>query len=605
MNYIKKYQYWLSLAILLVLAFLLYSQTLNHDFTNLDDNLQVTDNTDIRTLDFPHLKKIFTSQYVGMYQPVTTLSYALEYQLYKLDPGKYFLTSILLHLINILLVFIFINKLTTSRNKALIVALLFALHPLYAEAVCWISARSTLLYSLFYLLSLIFYLKYKKNRKSGAYVLSLVFFLLSVFSKAMAVTLPVILILTDYFTEKQFKWKSLINKIPCFFISLAFGIIAFNSSNYYFGFPERLVISFYQTDWYIIMSVIPFDISPYYPDPAALNMFYYLATIPLVAIAFILYYLKKYRRILIFALMFLLISLGLVLKLFVFFDQNVAGRYTYLAYLGMFLMFAYFIDSVKNKTIKYIIPLIFAAFFSIRTYSHISDYQNSFVLWEKVLDKYPDSYVALINMADAYKQNNDNEKALYYAEKGLNIKETAKGLAIRGYLLSRTKRTDDALNDYNNALQLDSLYLPAYINRGNLFIYLGNYPKALADYNTAIKLYPKKAEPYFNRGIAYDLSNKINSAINDYSQAITINPDFVQALKNRGIDYLVTREYSNALSDINHAVNLQPDDGSLYMIRAEIFISTQAMDNACNDFYSAKKYGIREASEQIKQYCNP
>lgn len=612
MTLLKKYYYVIILVIIVIFNFIIYYPSINNEFTNLDDNLQVVNNQDITNLDFKNIKKIFTSQYVGMYQPLTTLSFATEYHFFKLNSKNYFLDNIILHLINIILVYLVALKLIKNKTTALITSGFFAFHPLFAEAICWISARSTLLFSLFYLLSMIFYIHFKEKHKTKFYIFSLGLFILSVLSKAMAVTLPVILILLDYFIEKHFKWKYLYNKIPFFIISLMFGIIAFlirenvgdlNSSNYYFNFFERAIISVYQINWYVLMSLLPFDLSPYYPDPQSVNIWHYLSLITIPLYIYLIIKIKKHRNIILFALLFLLFSLGLILKIFVLFDQNVAGRYTYLAYFGVFITTAYFINKIKYKSVKYIISAIILLLFLVQAKAHINDYKNSFVLWNKVLKKYPRAYIAYINLADAYKQKSNYKKALEYVEKGLSIKETAKGLTLRGFLYSRNNKPVKAFSDYNKALQIDSLYLPAYINRGNLYLYFGDYEKAVDDFDKAIKLYPEKAEPYFNKGVALDFTGKTNEAIEYYNQAIELNPDFIPAIKNRSIDYIIIKNTEKALSDINHAININPHDGSLYMIRADIFISLKNFNSACNDLETAQKLGIPDASKMINHYC--
>ena len=125
-----------------------------------DDLLQVVNNNDIKDLTIGNIIRIFTKYYVNMYQPLTTLTFAIEYKFFGLNPLPYHSDNVLLHIINIVLVYNLIYSLTRKLNISAIVALLFAIHPMHVESVAWVSERKDVLYSVFYLSSLIFYLKY-------------------------------------------------------------------------------------------------------------------------------------------------------------------------------------------------------------------------------------------------------------------------------------------------------------------------------------------------------------------------------------------------------------------------------------------------------------
>ncbi len=163
-----------------------------------------------------NIETIFDSIYMGHYHPLTLLSYSLEYRFFKLNPFAYHLTNLILHLMNGLLVFWLIWMLKGGVLTSLVVSLLFGIHPLHVESVAWISERKDVLCSFFFLGSLVVYLTYLKTRRMRAYFLSLFLFLLSLLSKSMAVTLPLVLVLCDTLLDRKFDRKCSDRKDPLF-----------------------------------------------------------------------------------------------------------------------------------------------------------------------------------------------------------------------------------------------------------------------------------------------------------------------------------------------------------------------------------------------------
>lgn len=613
---LKKYGYYMVLIIILILTALIYFPTFNNDFINLDDHLQVTENPDIKSLSLNGIKTIFTSNYVGMYQPLTTLIFAFEYAVFGLNPSGYHLISLIFHLLNVILIFYFCILLFKNYQTAMIVSALFACHPLFVEAVGWVSARSTLTYSFFYLLSLIFYLGNKESNKRLYYFLSLLFFTFSMLSKAMAVTLPLILFLLDYYQKRKINWKLVIEKTPYFLIAITFGIVAvfirenvgdLNSTNYYFDFGDRLIISFYQIVWYFSMAFFPLSLSSYYPDPTNISLIYYMSPAFILILTALVVFLKKIRKELIFATLFLLISVGIVLKLFLFFDQNVTGRYTYLAYFGLFALFAILIQRIPlfgRKAIYSFIPvLVIVVFFSYQTNERIKVYKNSFTLWTDVLSKFPESHLAYINMGDAYKNSGDYKKALEYVNKGMKYYKAPKAYMLRGYLHTYNEMYSEALDDYNQVIIMQPEYYQAYSNRGNLFMKMNNISAAFDDYNMAIRLTPDIAGHYFNRAVAFDVTGDIQKAIEDYHSCLRLDPQFTDAYLNLSIDYLIEGNYQNAMDYINDAIELDKESGKLFMIRGEINSNLGLREKACEDYRKAAGFGFDEAVIEISKHC--
>ena len=174
---------FISLAAILFLCILVYASSLSHPFSNLDDQVQVTENPDIRELGWANIEKIFSSTYVGMYQPLTTLVNAVIYSFSQLNPFAYHLLALILHLLNSILVFVLLRKFLQDPAVSLLLTGIFCLHPMQVESVAWVSASSSLLFGFFYLLALWNYLRFREEENQMKYLfLSLLFFLLSCLS---------------------------------------------------------------------------------------------------------------------------------------------------------------------------------------------------------------------------------------------------------------------------------------------------------------------------------------------------------------------------------------------------------------------------------------
>ena len=215
---------WIGL--LLVVTFIVFSPALRNELVSWDDYNYIRDNPVVHNLTGENLKHIFdfNTFIMGNYHPLTILSYMIEYQISGPSPFLYHLNNILLHLCNIVLFTVLIWLLTRRFYATLIAAALFALHPMRVESVVWAAERKDVLYTMFYLLSVIAYIYYitQTEKRNRNYVLTLVFFLLSVFSKGQAVVLPLTLFLIDFWFGKKIEWKTILNKIPFFALSLIF-----------------------------------------------------------------------------------------------------------------------------------------------------------------------------------------------------------------------------------------------------------------------------------------------------------------------------------------------------------------------------------------------
>jgi len=266
---------WIGLIV--ILTFIAFYPSLNCAFTKWDDHLYVTESNLIKSLSFDNIKKMLSPESIVAlnYHPLTMLSLAIDYQFAKLNPQWYHFVNILLHLVNTVLVFFFIYRLAGKKLiPAIIVSVFFGIHPMHVESVTWVAERKDVLYTLFFMASLLTYLTYIKSGKNKFLLFTLLLFVFSVFSKAMGVVLPFVLLLVDYFLNRKFDRKMLLEKIPFLIVSLIIGIFAIQvqkqeaiGSFEAFSLPNRIAIGFYGFFMYIYKLILPLNLSSFHPYP--------------------------------------------------------------------------------------------------------------------------------------------------------------------------------------------------------------------------------------------------------------------------------------------------------------------------------------------------
>lgn len=278
---------------ILLITFVIYIPSLKNGFVNFDDYLYVYENPNIQKIDLKFFKWIFTAEANTTWHPLTLLSIAVDYSIWGLNPFGYHLINVVFHAINTVLVFLLFIRLSTVRGEisiipAAIASLLFGIHPLHVESVAWISERKDVLCAFFYLLSIFIYLKYisTKRKKFFYYTLCLFFFILALMSKPMAVTLPVVILILDFYPlERLNKMKDalplLIEKIPFLILSLILSIITINfhqtdrvlKTLEQYPLIPRILVALSAYIFYLIKMVFPYNLAPFYPLPAQTDIF--------------------------------------------------------------------------------------------------------------------------------------------------------------------------------------------------------------------------------------------------------------------------------------------------------------------------------------------
>ena len=609
--------FFLSVLLLTILVLVTFWKSFENAFVDWDDFGYVVNNELVRQPGNSFVKDLFSTPVVSNYHPLTVLSLRLNNNVCStcpngISPRPFILWNVILHLLNTILVFILIYLLTKKNIlTALLVAVLFGVHPMHVESVVWISERKDVLYSFFFLSGLIAYLNYKGNgrRKKLWLLFTFFLFILSCLSKGTAVVFPVVLVLINFwivFTEKEaVAWeaikeavspKNLLILLPFLIVSVFVGLLAFKTQrgeNFLgildlskklpdmynkigpFTILQRFEIACYGFMGYLIKFFVPLNLTAIYPYPpiaeinqGSFRIFLLLSTLGVILISFLVIRSLKTTKLYAFGMGFYFVTIVLVLQFFPIGMAIMADRYSYLPYIGFSLIPATLIaNSIKTKKIVFLITAgCFIVVMMILSIQQVGIWRNSLTLWSKVIDKYPQTEVAR------------ESRGKYYSRKALlSTIETEKKVF-----------EDKALIDFREAIKAGSKNPDVYVGTGILLGTRGELRNALMFLNTAISIDPKKGSAYFNRGITLGLLKRNAEAIKDYNLALMYSPEkAIEIRTNRSNLFLLLGRIREAVADMDYLISKDDKNVVLYYNRGMAREHLNNIPGAIADFRKA------------------
>jgi protein O-mannosyl-transferase len=603
---LERWKYYGLLAVILIISFIAYIPVLHNSSFVWDDDGYISNNLLIKTFS---LKEIFSRNVMGNYHPLTIMVLAIECHFFGFNAAGYHAVNLFLHLLNVILVFYAVSLLCDKTMVALVAALLFGIHPMHVESVAWASGLKDVLYAFFFLASYIFYLKYLIRLNKKFYVFSLMLFSLSLLSKAMAASLPFILLLTDYYKGRKIEKTALLEKVPFLVLSVTFGVIAVfaqktsgNISDLAFNVPQRLAFACYGFITYLIKLVLPLNLSAFYPYPVknadAFPMIYYAYVLFIVGLVVLVFYSLRFSKKILFGLGFFAVTVFLVLQLLPVGKAIMADRYSYIPSIGVFFLAGEGFCLLWGKKLKLMTILLlsaFTVFFSVKTYARCGIWKNETTLWNDVISQYEKVPFAYLNRGIAYAKENQYDKAIEDISKAIQLDtnytkayyNNAKAYYNRGNLYMNERKFEMALKDFDKSIELNPEYTQAYYNRGNIYADMQDYDKALADYSKAIELNPEGAKAYINRGYVSGIKKEYESATKDIDKAIELNPNDAEAYYNRGILFMNMEKYDRAIEAFDKAIDLNPNDAEAYLNRGYVYSLAKRYNEAISNFSKA------------------
>ncbi len=544
-----KYRIWFVYLALLVSTLVVFWQVHKFEFINYDDDKYVNENSHILTgLTWQNIKWVFTNEHASNWHPITGLSHILDCQLFDLKPSLHHLVNLLLHIANTLLLFIVLRKMTAEIWQSAFVAALFALHPMHVESVAWISERKDVLSTCFWILTMAAYFGYVQKPNAARYILALVLFAMGLMAKPMLVTLPFVLLLLDYWPLNRLDvvnisriYHLVREKIPFFILSAISSVITFVVQKNAGAVQQievlplavRVPNAVASYGKYILKMIWPIRLAAFYPHPGEnLPPWQVLtATVSLVLITiFIIRFAKNYRYLFV-GWFWYLGTLIPVIGLVQVGNQAMADRYTYIPFIGPFIIIAWGANDllISWRYRRIVLGISATAIFlvlSVLTGIQTGFWRNSKTLFEHTLKVTNGNYVAHNNLALALSQQN---------------------------------KLDEALNHLHRALQINPNYFDAYNNLGMVYIKLDRCPEAMQACLQAIKINPANPLPYSNLGVINLRLKQYQQAIQDFQKAIRIKPDFIQAHVGLGIAYFETGDKDSAMKEYEILKKIEAD----------------------------------------------
>ena len=589
----EKYRIILLIYIIVIAVFLSLYPSLRNEFLGWDDDFYVTRCSVIKSLNAENIFHIFTTFHEsGNYHPLTLISLSLDYHIFGLSPRAFHTTNLILHLINTILVFYLILLLSNNLFVSSIVSLFFGIHPLHIESVAWISERKDLLYSLFYLAGLILYIQYLRSKKLSLYFLIMILFLLSLLSKAMAVTFPIILLIFDYYFNVKIDRSSIAEKIPFFLMAIIFGVInifaqrlaAAINRGMELSILHNFLIACHGIIFYLQKLILPINLSAFYPYPAnksdILSYEFLVSPLILIAVIILLIRLKIHSRKILFGFLFFIVTILPVLKFIPVGGASAADRYTYIPYIGLLYLAAEgfnYLFSKKYYSSKILKSLLIVFLVSIAicfgVLSHFRCYiwQDDITLWEDVIIKHPYTYVPYNNIGVHYIQEGEYQKAKSYLDKSLKLYPlNPDALYNSGLVHYNIKDFQKSVEQYSKAIDLKPDFCNAYNNRGNSYLKLGENEKAKADFKTALKLNNSTYKEYIARADFHFNKGEYENALLFFNILLDNNINYEECLYKRAMCYKNLNQYEKALADLNALLKTNPDNSQIISLINEI-----------------------------------
>ena len=523
----------LSLAVLTMMIFM---QVSGFEFVRYDDDAYITENPVVGNGLSPEgIRWAFTSFEKGNWHPLTWLSHMLDVQWFGLDAGRHHQVSLLFHILNTLILFAVLQSMTGALWKSGFVAALFALHPLHVESVAWVAERKDVLSTFFFLLTLLAYARYARRPGWWNYSFVAVLFALGLLSKPMVVTLPFVLLLLDFWPLERFRSEVrggdesadgaagagmisriktnrglLLEKIPLFALSAAACFVTVIAQQKAMKALEvvpldfRILNALVAYAEYLYRGFVPVDLAVLYPYPGSIPPWQALVSAAVLIAVTALVIVRRKTPALMVGWFWYLGTLVPVIGLVQVGVQAMADRYTYIPFIGLFILLTWFVDDVSarvphRKAVLASAALLILAGLSVATVSQTGYWVNSEVLFEHALQATKDNYVIHCNLG------------AYFAGQA---------------------READAIRHYNEALRIKPDDVDTHYNLANVLARQAKCPEAIAHYREAVKNAPDSIMARNNMAICLIQTGDRQAAIEQFQEILRLKPEFEPASRN-------------------------------------------------------------------------
>jgi protein O-mannosyl-transferase len=575
--------------LMLFVTLAVFARTANHDFINFDDTIYVTANPAVKDgLKARTVAWAFTATTASNWHPVTWLSHMTDVQLFGLNPRGHHLTSVAIHTASALLLFLLLVQITAAPWQSLFVATLFALHPLHVESVAWVAERKDVLSGLFWTLTLLLYARYVKRPGAGRYCAALGCFAVGLMTKPMLVTLPLVLLLLDWWPLNRFSLRAggeggeskhaaprlLKEKLPFLLLSALSSALTIYAQHQGgamatldkapFGLRVSNAIIAYAT--YISDTFWPHDLAILYPFPTSILLGQLVgAALLLALISAVVIYAGRRCPWLAVGWLWFLVTLLPVIGLIQVGGQSHADRYTYIPLTGLFIMLAWGVPQLlqgrrwRQPALGILAGVAVCAMTAV-TWHQLGYWRDNITLYRHTLAVTSNNYLILNNYGIAMDQAGDYEAALQLYQEALRVwPRSAFAHNNMGTVLARKGRYAEAIEHYQAALRLKPDYVMAIVNMGKSLAGLGRSDEALARYDQALKLDPSYSDGHLQMAILLVKSGRLEEAQQHYQTALRLDPFSTKAPINMGVELAQAGYLEDAADYFRQALAIDPD----------------------------------------------
>ena len=627
-------------AVLIALIWIVFGQALGHDFVNYDDKTYVYGNSLVSAgLSLQGLSRAFVDTQTNNWHPLTIISHMVDCQFFDLKPGGHHFTSVLLHTIASVLLFLWLRDITNSLWGSAFVAAIFAIHPLRVESVAWIAERKDVLSAFFFFLTLGAYVRYTRVRSFSRYLTMSILFACGLMSKPMLVTVPAVLLLLDYWPLKRIAnansfWRMTFEKLPLFALSAAASVVAFALqvqtpvSVGQLPFVWRLQNALVSYVIYVWQIFWPTNLAVFYPHPDDRLSWWQaaLAGAFLIAVSWVVFALRRNRPYLFVGWLWYLIMLLPVIGIVEVGLQGHADRYTYLPHIGLYIALIWLaaeaVGSLPHR--KEILVTVgggIVIVLSACAWKQTTYWRNSETLWTRALAVTTDNDVALTNFGTLLMERGQLNDALSNFQRALAVRSGSEhrhyhlSLALIhdsvGNVLGRQGRVDEAIAQFRQAIEFRPDYPDAHYNLGTSLFQKGDLDGAIAEWRTTLSIHPYDAGAHTSLGNALVQKGFLGEAVDHYEKALQSEPDSILPLNN--LAWVMSAGPDDSLRNNQIAVQLATKANQLSKESNPVFIRTlaaayaqagqfeKAIETARRALERANAQGVRDLAVQIRE----
>lgn len=570
----------LALAVA-VATLLLFARTWGHDFVNYDDPDYVTANPHVQAgLTAKGIQWAFFSRDISYWHPLTWLSHMADRQVFGSWAGGHHLTSTLWHAANAALAFLVLRRLTGSLWPSLLAAAVFAWHPLRVESVAWVAERKDVLSGFWWLSCLWLYHEYARRRADGTvgarrwYAASALAFAAGLMSKPMVVTLPVVLLLLDYWPlgrwPREGAGRLVLEKLPFLALSLAVSVLTVvaqhgvGTLSTVLPLDARLANAAVCSLRYLGKLLFPSQLAVLYPHPGFWPSATIAAAVGTLIVLTGLALWQRWRRPWVLVgwgwFVVTLLPVSGIVQVGI---QAMADRYTYLPLLGIELAVIWTAREVfaRRQTAAVALAVAGLAALMVLTWRQLAVWRNSLVLFDRAVAVTERNYLAHNNRGLALFESGRVEEAIADYRRSLAINPAYPDANNNlGHALAQQGRPAEAMPYYRAALQAKPDHLEVLNNLANALSDLANLEEAVPLYRQVLERDPRHVNALNGYGVALAMQGQLAEAVAQFDEVLRLEPDNVSAHSNRGNACAMLGRTDEAIAHYRRALALAGDD---------------------------------------------